>query len=965
MSLTESIAAGGTATLSDFTDWTDSSATKSVTVFEGASVAAGRGRSEDVLILTATSSGNDAASDLDRSADTEGRMIVVRSASNFSIGIDATLGSGHDFIYSEGNDTIRGGGGNDTIIHGDANTGSTNEGYSRIYGGAGDDVIHVRGKVYRSEINNAFIRGGDDDDTFYLDVTSGADRVYGDGGDDVFFIGLGGDDPIWGGAGADTYVFTAANGNGTASLHDFDASQGDRLVFQGDAPTQSGTSGTFSFEDGGGFVISNFSRSLTMNDTLPASAVAVVEASAPTAVSESLTASDGTEVFRYDGSLLKLAIDDDGSSRLEVFETIDDGTGFAASDFTDWTGSGTRSVDVAKFVSASAASGSDADVLLLTLHSPRGSLSGGATLDLSATETDRFVLSRRVDGSDSSAGVRLLLGEGSDFVYSEGDDVILSGGGDDTVVHGDPDSSSDDEGSILIRTGSGDDVVYLVGSANRLVEGGSGSDSLIGDTGVDSLSGGDDDDVLTGGLGDDVFVFRAGEIGTDTITDFVSGDKLRLIGGWATQRVSGGTLTIEHTDGGSTATIVVDGVSATLGSSAFTTETGDVFPRALSVSGAAVEASLPLSDGTELFRFDGTHLKLAVDLDGSVGWDSRTPAVVIYEDIAFGGTLSVTSFPSWTLSGRVGGETSDVLVFKGSGLSSGSGRSEGVLLLSVVDGFSGSLDLSSGDMSRFVSVFGSGSVTLRMDDDDDVVYSEGSDTIYGSGGHDVLIHGGLLSGRLVGGSGNDTLVGGMGDDRLEAGSGDDLLLGGAGSDTFVFGSPTGSSSSTSTIRDFDGSSDKLLFVGGSVSLTDAATLVHTVGDGTQTVILEGVTETVSSDVFVVSRSSGGVAPLLPLTGSLSVSDGDELFRYDGTYLKLRVDVTGTGFGVEFLESVVGRLTLSSFTDWENGGTRSALVVDSGSDGYSGGNSDADVIIATGGADRCISVDGVSFDLLWW
>ena len=60
--------------------------------------------------------------------------------------------------------------------------------------------------------------------------------------------------------------------------------------------------------------------------------------------------------------------------------------------------------------------------------------------------------------------------------------------------------------------------------------GDAGNDTLLGGSGNDLLVGGLGNDLLTGGLGADVFAWRAGHIGTDTVSDFVlaQGDKLQL-----------------------------------------------------------------------------------------------------------------------------------------------------------------------------------------------------------------------------------------------------------------------------------------------------------------------------------------------------------------------------------------------------------------------------------------------------
>ena len=96
-----------------------------------------------------------------------------------------------------------------------------------------------------------------------------------------------------------------------------------------------------------------------------------------------------------------------------------------------------------------------------------------------------------------------------------------------------------------IDAGAGDDLVDLTttkfslsgltvlgGLGNDTLWGGSGADSINGGEGMDILLGAAGNDTLTGALGTDVFLFAANS-GQDTISDFASGDKVKLLGGTA------------------------------------------------------------------------------------------------------------------------------------------------------------------------------------------------------------------------------------------------------------------------------------------------------------------------------------------------------------------------------------------------------------------------------------------------
>ncbi|QTE90435.1 hypothetical protein JKK33_19115 [Shewanella algae] len=88
-------------------------------------------------------------------------------------------------------------------------------------------------------------------------------------------------------------------------------------------------------------------------------------------------------------------------------------------------------------------------------------------------------------------------------------------------------SSANDKGDI-IRGGDGNDILFGQGGNDELY-GGNGNDMLFGGNGNDLLVGGNGDDWLTGGQGVDTFSWKAGETGTDHITDFeLNKDQLNL-----------------------------------------------------------------------------------------------------------------------------------------------------------------------------------------------------------------------------------------------------------------------------------------------------------------------------------------------------------------------------------------------------------------------------------------------------
>jgi Ca2+-binding RTX toxin-like protein len=165
----------------------------------------------------------------------------------------------------------------------------------------------------------------------------------------------------------------------------------------------------------------------------------------------------------------------------------------------------------------------------------------------------------------------IQTGSGDDLIYAgDGNDTIDAGAGDDTIVSSrgrDFEDGGDGNDTILFYTSNGaTSVVVDLGIQGGAANGGELTAGLfanienlkvgyhwqtgeyVGDDGIwtligssddnrletsegdDTLEGGGGSDTLIGNGGSDTFVFKQGETGTDTITDFdlSEGDKLDL-----------------------------------------------------------------------------------------------------------------------------------------------------------------------------------------------------------------------------------------------------------------------------------------------------------------------------------------------------------------------------------------------------------------------------------------------------
>ena len=174
---------------------------------------------------------------------------------NGEAGDDRLSGAGGDdrLIGGDGGDTLRGGDGADTINGGDGDDlirGGETDGDLRdvIYAGSGDDSIdggYGNDLIYGMDGNDTIaggfgadeLQGQDGDDV----ITGSAfgDIVFGNAGDD-FVNGGFGHDLINGGTGADKFFHAGGDpdamlGHGSDWVQDYDAAEGDVLVFGGAA----------------------------------------------------------------------------------------------------------------------------------------------------------------------------------------------------------------------------------------------------------------------------------------------------------------------------------------------------------------------------------------------------------------------------------------------------------------------------------------------------------------------------------------------------------------------------------------------------------------------------------------------------------------------------------------------------------------------------------------------------------
>jgi len=168
------------------------------------------------------------ATDTSNASSTQSIHVTVTDV--LEVGQVISGGNGNDTLTgTPGNDTISGGNGNDVINAGDGNDNVTGgNGSDTINGGRGNDILH----------------GNNGDDT--IDGGSGNNQVFGGNGNDVMRVGNGdnlleggngndrlsvgtGNNTLSGGNGSDTFVFGPSFGKDTVT----DFSPGDHIEFDG------------------------------------------------------------------------------------------------------------------------------------------------------------------------------------------------------------------------------------------------------------------------------------------------------------------------------------------------------------------------------------------------------------------------------------------------------------------------------------------------------------------------------------------------------------------------------------------------------------------------------------------------------------------------------------------------------------------------------------------------------------
>jgi Ca2+-binding RTX toxin-like protein len=861
---------------------------------------------------------------------------------------------------------------------------------ARLYGGASlgatsNDALDFTG-VTLIQVLSIDGQGGNDT----IGGFTAAVEVHGSGGDDVLTAGTG-NDSLYGGANNDTVV-----GGGGNDILDSDTGNG---AGDDSLSGQAGTDTLYAYGndtiDGGAdndVIQVYYQHAYSLQGGAGTDTLSIIANHWLTSTAFSLAA-NGIEIVDGNGEQILAGLSDGGTSNDDL-----DFTGVTLVDVGYIDGQGGNDT-IRGFTAAAEVYGNAGDDAV-TGGAGNDSLYGGANNDAVVGGSGNDILDSNTTngaGNDSLSG-----GEGNDTLFAYGGDTIDGGGGNDLIL-----VNTDQPYSL--QGGAGTDTVsiaansyWYIGSAFSLagngieiiqgewedsykgariyggtgneeldftgvtliqvdfvdgqagndtiggfaaaanVLGSAGNDALTGGVGNDSLFGGTNNDTVVGGSGNDVLDSDTGDgAGDDSLSGGVGSDTL-----FAYQN--------DTLDGGADNDLLVvwsdRAYSLQGGAGTDTVSIGSSWwyiGNAFSLAGNGIEIiegsgeEIYATAGADTVDFTGITLNSVIFIDAEAGNDTLTGSAG--GDSLFGDTGN---------DSLVGGAGDDVLN-GGADLDSFDGGDGSDTIVYSFTSTGGSITLPSG-----VSTIGGVALSENFTSIENVVGSQGADTITGDAGAN------LLDGQ----GGNDVIDGGDGNDTVIGGTGIDAMDGGGGIDTVDY------SPSATTALDIDlvnelmtsaGGNEAILAFEDAVGGTGADTLRGTTGanlldgysgadlllgsDGDDTLIggtgndvLDGGIGTDTIDyTYAVGASLGGIIDLAGGTANFGASDLDTLT------------------GIEWVKGSEGRDTItgSSAGDYIDGARSNDTVLGGDGNDTLFGGVGRDTLEGEGGADTILGGTG--------
>lgn len=745
-----------------------------------------------------------------------------------------------------------------------------------IYGNGGNDTIN-------GGDGNDLLFGGDGNDAIY--GGKGNDTIYGDDGDDLLDGGVG-DDILKGGSGNDTYVF--AKGYGSDTIIDADGLN--TLRFKGLNPTD-----------------------ILVNGTGDSDVTITIKGTNDTLVIKDFR--KGEEYANYDLEFdgVKMHVTDKGSPFKHIFggngddvlkAVVDDSIMHAFGGNDTVYGSDGNDVIYGNEGNDAIYAGIGDDIV----YGGDGNdiLDGGKGSDFlyGGSDNDTYVFGRNYGTdiiSDSEGVSTIKIADGISLdeldIISVGEDIVisLSDSEDKLIINGFAekpdhyilevggesvslkDSITADESEFLSGSEESD---YIVNESSSVIAGGSGDDRIIGndedeiifgDRGNDQILSGGGNDVIFGGSGDD---YINGGDGNDMIdggsgNDFIdggAGDDTYFFNPGC------GNDSIKDSEGANTI-MFGDGFTAS-GIKAYRSNWNDL-----------------------LITFDGFEDTLTIK-NYCIDKNARNFTLVFAD-----GTVVEAAAKDSPLRKIYGTDGSEYME----------------------------------------SIYDDGIINDAQASDDQIVGSDGNDTLYG-------------------GDGDERITGKAGDDILDGGKGNDYLNGGAGNDTYIFNKGYG----VDTISDGEGT-NTININGYSANQikayrTNWNDITITFADSEDKIIIEGFFTSEANRNFYLTFNGGGRvhatasnSPLRTIYGT----DGDEYIaamddRGVTLYGEGGADNLNGGGGADRLYGGIGNDQLygNSGNDTLDGGEGDDML-------YGGAGNDTYIFNVGSGTDTIIDSEGIN------
>jgi trimeric autotransporter adhesin len=485
------------------------------------------------------------------------------------------------------------------------------------------------------------------------------------------------------------------------------------------------------------------------------------------------------------------------------------------------------------------------------------------------------------DGGTSTAPTSILAGSGATTVNGGlGRDIIEGGSGTDVLYAGDGGTSSapttvqSGTGTDTLYGGAGSSVLQDLTSGQDMLVSGSADDTLVG-TGSDTLVAGSGNDLLQTSGGSTSFEFNAG-FGNDTIqanggtenlllgtgilaTDFTGSVNFDGLGNsYLTLSGDGGSITLENALTGALASANADASSISL-----PTLLTDVFGGDTTISPPGVQDFILNLGNDEIVRGVTTHD------DQISSWGNGDTIIASSSRVFSAGNSTLINAPTAGIVDATGNSDTFIGGIGGDRVSIG-GAGSLVDVASVAD--------ANGNIASFVTLSGANDTAVASigTDDPTIVVNDASDVIQvaATAGTTIVQASvsytaptnvasltliGTSNISATGNTANDVLVAGAGADTLVSGSGADTLIGGTGNTTFVVNSTSDVVQEISTTNNVIRSSVSYSLIANvnSLTLTGTAALTGTANSANDTLTSNTGIDTlvggIGSDTFILNN----------------------------------------------------------------------------------------------------------------